>query len=164
MVTNGNVTLSTASPVTDSQHKLLCALDAEPDEASGADSWGPGGPRALSWIQCRSMSGFHPVCQETVVFPASTSGQQGGPWVGGGGEAWRGCQVDPKGHLQRVVPLPALLCPPIKWGNWTRNYPGSSASRILGIMGNEYARAEGPRQPGGTFWNPAFSLVPVLET
>lgn len=68
MVTNGNVTLSTALPVTESLHELHrpCArsrrrrgqrLGARP--AGGLSV--PGGPGALSRSQGHSVSGFHPV-------------------------------------------------------------------------------------------------------
>lgn len=50
VVTNGNVTLSTASPVADSKAELHHALDLEPEAASGADAWGPG-PREASLSQ-----------------------------------------------------------------------------------------------------------------
>lgn len=101
----------------------------------------PGGPGALSRSQGHSVSGFHPVFRETAAFPASTSGQQGGPWVGVGRALCSACVWG------GGVPSPCLALPAHEMGNWTKSELGSSASHILGIVGSERARAGGGGPP-----------------
>lgn len=181
VVTNGNVTLSAAAPVT---AQLPTVSSSAPwiqswDATSEAVVWGPGlqvggtpvpgGLGSLPWTQESSVSIFDLGYQATMsqkwcFFPFP--GQQGRLWgwgEAGWGEAWCGWTPRTPGTGWSLFQPHFARPPPVKWGI-VQGSPTSHTLVTMGSRADSLSRRRGPHQDGVTFWSPDYFSVPFRET